>query len=127
PERVRHYLQSTANLQFFELYNIADLKEPLQSADKAMSDYLNGKGTTDTSHALSTDTSYVGTGHAAADTVNRKATDTSAAALAGNKRVDSATIKKNANPILTILQPVQPQQDQSGKTQYPAAIGYIRA
>ncbi len=43
PERVRHYLQSTANLQFFEVYNIADIAEPLQSADKAMSDYLNGK------------------------------------------------------------------------------------
>ena len=127
PERVRHYLQSTANLQFFEVYNIADLAEPLQSADKAMSDYLNGKGTNaDTSHALSTDTSYIGTGHAG-DTVNRKAKDTGTAAIAANKPVDSATIKKNANPILSILQPVQPQQDQSGKQQFPAIIGYIRA
>ena len=125
PERVRHYLQSTANLQFFEVYNIADLAEPLQSADKAMSDFMNGKGTTDTALALKADTTNAVTALSTDST--RKANDTSAPTMAANKPVDSATIKKNANPILSILQPVQPQQDQSGRTQYPAFIGYIRA
>jgi SecD/SecF fusion protein len=42
PDRVRKYLQSTANLQFWELYNIAQLSGPLQNADKALQNYLNG-------------------------------------------------------------------------------------
>jgi SecD/SecF fusion protein len=39
PERVRKYLQSTANLQFFELYNIAELTNSLVEADKALAAY----------------------------------------------------------------------------------------
>ncbi|TKK66708.1 protein translocase subunit SecDF [Ilyomonas limi] len=125
PERVRHYLQSTANLQFFEVYNIAELAEPLQSADQAMSDYLNGKNKLDTLSTLKSDTTAIGTA-LSADTV-KHTTDTATAAIAANKPVDSTTIKKNANPILSILQPVQPQQDRDGRMQYPAFIGYIRA
>jgi SecD/SecF fusion protein len=42
PERVRKYLQSTANLQFWELYNLGELVNPVQNADKALQNYLNG-------------------------------------------------------------------------------------
>ena len=129
PERVRHYLQSTANLQFFEVYNIADIAEPLQSADQAMSDYLNGKKTLDTLSTLNKDTTAIGTA-LTTDSVKFNAKDSNVAAATdtnNNKTVDSAAIFKNQHPILSILQPVQPQQDQSGKVQYPAFIGYIRA
>src|SRR6266496_2919665 len=51
PERVRRYLQSTANLQFFEVYNVGDIAEALQSADKAVSDYLKGTSASDTTVA----------------------------------------------------------------------------
>ena len=128
PERVRHYLQSTANLQFFEVYNIADLAEPLKSADQAMSDYLNGKNMVDTLSTLKSDTTAIGSA-LSADTVKHTANDTGTAAIAiaANKPLDSTTIKKNANPILSIMQPVQPQQDKDGRMQYQAFIGYIRA
>jgi SecD/SecF fusion protein len=58
PERVRKYLQSTANLQFFEVYNIADLNENINAAQKALSDYLKGTtaSSTDTTAKLSADT-----------------------------------------------------------------------
>jgi SecD/SecF fusion protein len=49
PDRVRKYLQSTANLQFWEVYNIADLSASIQAADKAMQNYLNGVSSGDTS------------------------------------------------------------------------------
>ena len=49
PERVRKYLQSTANLQFWEVYNIGELSASIQSADKAMENYLNGVSAGDTS------------------------------------------------------------------------------
>ncbi|HTQ63734.1 MAG TPA: protein translocase subunit SecDF [Puia sp.] len=42
PDRVRNYLQSTANLQFWEVYNIGQLQASLQNADKVLQDYLNG-------------------------------------------------------------------------------------
>jgi len=42
PERVRNYLQSTANLQFWEVYNLGQLSGPIQAADKALQNYMNG-------------------------------------------------------------------------------------
>ncbi|MFZ4449140.1 hypothetical protein, partial [Klebsiella pneumoniae] len=43
-ERVRAYLQSTANLQFFEVYTLEskDLQSAIVAADKSIQDYLNG-------------------------------------------------------------------------------------
>jgi SecD/SecF fusion protein len=48
-ERVRKYLQSSANLQFWEVYNIHDLMTGIQNADKALENYLNGRAANDTS------------------------------------------------------------------------------
>ncbi len=47
-ERVRKLLQASANLQFWEVYNISELAGALQNADKAVSDYLSGISATDT-------------------------------------------------------------------------------
>ncbi|MES1225551.1 MAG: protein translocase subunit SecDF, partial [Bacteroidota bacterium] len=49
PDRVRKYSQSTANLQFWEVYSINDIITPIQNADKALEAYLNGKNPADTS------------------------------------------------------------------------------
>jgi SecD/SecF fusion protein len=44
PDRVRKYLQSTANLQFFEVYTLNDqsMATAIQAADKALEVYLYG-------------------------------------------------------------------------------------
>ena len=42
PDRVRKYLQSSANLQFWEVYNISELATPFQNAEKILQKYLNG-------------------------------------------------------------------------------------
>jgi len=42
PDRVRKYLQSSANLQFWEVYNINELSNSLQNADNILQKYLNG-------------------------------------------------------------------------------------
>ena len=47
-QRVRKLLQASANLQFWEVYNISELSGALQNADKAVSDYLSGISATDT-------------------------------------------------------------------------------
>ncbi|HTB51961.1 MAG TPA: protein translocase subunit SecDF [Ferruginibacter sp.] len=41
-ERVRRNLQSAANLQFWEVYNVDQLNTSLQNADKSLSAYLSG-------------------------------------------------------------------------------------
>ncbi|HTC01102.1 MAG TPA: protein translocase subunit SecDF [Ferruginibacter sp.] len=41
-ERVRKYLQSAANLQFWEVYNIGELSTSLDNVDKGLAAYLSG-------------------------------------------------------------------------------------
>jgi SecD/SecF fusion protein len=102
-ERVRSYLQSTANLQFFEVYTFesTDLQNGIVAADKAVQDMLEGA-------PVVADTA------AAKDTAAKKATAT---------LKDSA----NANPIARLVQFTQPYNDGAGKPVFPAAIGYIQS
>ena len=55
PERVRRFLQSTANLQFWEVYTFADLGQGLQKADKALDTYLFSPNKLKDSAALAAD------------------------------------------------------------------------
>ncbi|MBC7534876.1 MAG: protein translocase subunit SecDF [Ferruginibacter sp.] len=48
PERVRKFLQSSANLQFWEVYRIDELATSIQTADKNLQNYLNGVSSSDT-------------------------------------------------------------------------------
>ena len=48
PVRVRKYLQSSANLQFWEVYRIDELRAALQQADNNLHNYLNGVQAGDT-------------------------------------------------------------------------------
>ena len=52
--RVRKYLQSSANLQFWEVYRIDELKTPIETADKNLQNYLNGINSGDTAKANDT-------------------------------------------------------------------------
>ena len=95
PDRVRKYLQSTANLQFWEVYNVGEISSSIQSADKALQNYLNG---------VKADTSAT----ARTDSANKK---------------DTSTLAANANPLFHALHFIQPQQDpKTGQPRYSAAI-----
>ncbi len=111
PERIRKYLQSTANLQFWEVYNTGELRDQLVAADKSLQGYLNGVKV-DTAKAVN-DTSAN-----SKDTTGGK----SVAGGAGNKApaADSA----NANPLFRVMLPADGRQDQkTGQPQYYAFIG----
>src|SRR5580704_6129447 len=93
PERVNKYLQATANLQFWELYNIHDLQNSIVSADKSLQNYLNG------------------------------VKDTATLSKNDSTKNDTTTSALNQNPLLRKLQFLQPTQDQkTGAQQYPAPI-----
>jgi len=70
PDRVRKYLQSTANLQFWEVYNLGDLANAFTNADRALEKYLNG--VKEDSAALRKDSIRAATG----DTTTEKDTTT---------------------------------------------------
>ena len=94
PDRVRRYLQSTANLQFWEVYNTGELGASIQNADKSLQNYLNGV----------------------------KA-DTSATGKADSAKKDTSGLAANQNPLLRILHFIPPQQDpKTGQQRYSAAI-----
>lgn len=102
PDRVRKYLQSTANLQFFEVYTLNDqaIVNALQNADKALETYLygsDGKGGIDSTATAATDTT-------------------------GNLS-DSARKANQVNPLFRVLVPNQPYQDESGKAVFGASLG----
>jgi SecD/SecF fusion protein len=127
-ERVRAFLQSTANLQFFEVYTFEskELQTGILAADKAVEDYLNGVKATDTSKAApAADTAKTATAAAKTDT-GKTAT---LSAIAGNTKpaakTDTAKLNANKNPIGRLIQFSQPYAGQDGKAVYPASIGYI--
>ncbi len=93
PERVRNYLQSTANLQFWEVYNLGELAAPLQNADRALQNYLNGEK------------------------------DTATTAKNDSTKKDTVGSALNQNPLLRVLHPAQPQQDAKGQERFYAFIG----
>jgi SecD/SecF fusion protein len=103
PERVRKYLTSTANLQFWEVYNVGELATSLQNADKALQNYLNG---------VKTDT-----------TANTSDTSAVAKAAAAKKDTTANSTAANQNPLLRLMPPIQPQQDpKTGQPRYFSAI-----
>jgi SecD/SecF fusion protein len=104
PERVRKYLQSSANLQFWEVYNIGDLDKQIEAADKALQNYLNGvTPVKDTTAKLDS---------------TKKASDTTA-------KADTTKAKANDKPLISVVHFIAPQQDKSGKQYFPAALANV--
>ena len=95
PERVRKYLQSTANLQFWEVYTTGDqdFVNAMIASDKALSDYLSS--------------------------INKP--DSTIASLADTSKTDTAN--KVTNALFAKLNPAQPYRDEAGNTSYPSYIG----
>lgn len=126
-ERVRHFLQSTANLQFFEVYTFEskELQNGLVAADKAVEDYLDGIKPTDTTAAKVKDTTAKATAVNKADTGKTTTLSSIAKAETPAAKKDSATLNANKNPLGHLIQFTQPYQGSDGKVVYPAAIGYV--
>jgi SecD/SecF fusion protein len=110
PERVRRYLQSTANLQFFEVYTLEDpaIVTGLQNADKALETYLFGSKQ---STVVAPDS-----GQAKPDTGLAKI-DTSA------KVNDSLANANRQNPLFRVMMPAQPYQNEQGQQEFGSLIG----
>ncbi|HTL08599.1 MAG TPA: hypothetical protein VL307_10095, partial [Chitinophagaceae bacterium] len=124
PERVRKYLQSTANLQFFEVYNISEISPSLEAADKALTAILGGKSATDTTTATATP-----------DSATAAKPDTSLAALLkkdSSKKQTAAAAPALQYPLIKYFnagfvrnKDGQPAKDANGNIIYTGVLGYV--
>ncbi|TAF52914.1 MAG: protein translocase subunit SecDF, partial [Sphingobacteriia bacterium] len=129
-ERVRSYLQSTANLQFL-VYTLEskDIQEGLMAADKTVQAYLNGNQPA----AKPADTASAAPVAAAPATKDTGKTATLSAlektspAAGATVKADSLLAKQNENPILRLVQITQPYQGPNGQAVFPAALGYVQS
>lgn len=122
PERVRRYLQSTANLQFFEVYNISELDRSLEAADKALAAALKGtSATVDTIAApVGVETTTAGADTSSLANVLKGSGDT---ASTGTPQTMEAA--RAANPLLATVQFVAPQQGPDGRPAYAPYLGFV--
>ena len=131
PERVRKYLQSTANLQFFEVYNISELDRSLDAANKALAIALNGTTPAAPVTPVPADTAATQATTPAdttsADTANKSLADVlkgSADTSKGAAQTPSAAA--NANPLLSIIQFIPPQDaNKDGRPEYYPNIAFV--
>lgn len=128
--RVRNYLQSSANLQFWEVYKIDEIEKELEKADGIFYTMMGGR-------AAKTDSATAKTGDSTIAKVDSAGTkDTSGfqkftsndsngnspdTALASTQN-QAEEAKKH---LFGYLQPAQGQQDKAGKVYYPSNIGYV--
>jgi SecD/SecF fusion protein len=125
PERVRRYLQSTANLQFFEVYNLGDVDASMMNAEKAVFDYLGGtKPSTDTAATVDT-TKSTPAPKQTGDTGNKASGKVSDLAGGGNKTTSKAN-NIDSFPIRRLVQFTPPEQ-KDNKVLFPAALGFVRS
>ena len=126
-ERVRNYLQSTANLQFWEVYTLAD---PNYSAgwQKTIESFNIKYGGVKDTAAKNDTTAKVDTAGKKVDTTRPKTlseeigkTDTD---TAGKINTDVATTGNTFDKYLD-ASGYQPYQEKDGKVVYPSAVGSI--
>ncbi len=126
-ERVRKLLQSSANLQFWEVYNIQELGGNIDKADGVFYTMMGGKAKADTTKAADTTKQTT----ARADTTKKDTSGGSLATLEGDDTTaatpetattDEADAKKHLYGYIQFF--AQPYQE-DGKTRFPAAIGSV--
>jgi len=121
PERVRKYLQATANLQFLELYNIGELDKPLGDAEKALKDYYTGVISTPTGK----DTVATPSASGALVDTNKTATIGELVSTGSSKAADTVKAAKTDASLFRVFQPVGPQQGQDGRQSFAPYLGFV--
>ena len=123
PERIRKVLQSTANLQFFEVYNISELSNSLEAADKALTTVLSGAKAADT--ATKPETAKNEKVDSGINIILKKDTGKKAAADVADTKIQYPLIKF-FNAGFARDKNGQPLKDNSGNIQYTGILGYVQ-
>jgi SecD/SecF fusion protein len=128
-ERVRNFLQSSANLQFWELYNINEIGNSLTNAERAFNTLMSASGNAADTTTISRDTSRTQTVDTAAkpDTgalaqLTPSGRDTSSKGIDTLAR-QQADAKKSLGGYIAFN--TQSYPDEDGVQRLPAAIGNV--
>ena len=124
PDRVRNYLQATASLEFYEVYNDNRFLDAFNAADEALEKYLASDGKLMVEDTAKADTNAVAAAATPDTTAKTPDTSGSLSSLMNDAQPaagkDSASLAKGKNPLRTIL------SAQPDKNSYDiAAVGYI--
>ena len=117
-ERVRKYLQASANLQFWEVYNLGELQDEFIAAEKAFGDMMSGVDTTKTTTA-------------AGDTTNQKKDSLGILSDVLNQTPDTSAQKPlsadKRRSLGEYIQFASPYADpQTNAQRWPAPVGYVK-
>ncbi|HTE10651.1 MAG TPA: protein translocase subunit SecDF, partial [Chitinophagaceae bacterium] len=123
PERVRKVLQSTANLQFFEVYNINELSQSLEAADKSLTTILSGTKTTDTAAKAAETAKNETPKDSSLDVLLKKDTTKKPKAVADANL--QYPLIKYFNAGFVRGKDGQPAKDNSGNIIYTGNLGYV--
>ncbi len=125
-ERVRKFLQTSANLQFWEVYNLGELAQELQAADQAFTALMSGKSVTDTATATTAKADTTGNKK---DTTKKDANITDLLTPGQTQTQSTATQQSvSADPRKRLgeyIQFVQQYPDAQNQPRWPAPIGYV--
>jgi len=125
--RVRNYLQSSANLQFWEVYQLPEIGAEYNKADAAFFALMGGKN-------AKTDSTSKGDSSIAKDSnslndsndLAKFSNDTNKIADTGSKVASQQDQLQEARKHLYAwLMPGQPYKEANGKERYPASIGKV--
>jgi SecD/SecF fusion protein len=128
PERVRKKLQSSANLQFYEVYTLQNFGETFIDIEKAVAAYLNG---TDTATTIQKDSASTGTTVTADSNKVGSIADLGTGKDSSGKKTSTASLSsedsaRRVAPLRVLMSVAQPIQDEkTGKVSYRSPIGYI--
>ena len=123
PERVRKYLQSTAHLQFFEVYNISELSPSLEAADKSLTAILSGTKTGDSTTKAET---------AKSDNPTKDSSLNAILKTDSGKKTPTVADTKVQYPLIRFFnggfardKNGQAAKDQNGNVIYTGYLGYV--
>ena len=126
PDRVRKFLQSTANLQFFEVYNIGELDKSLEAADKALAITLNGSKKSPDSTTAKQDSAAQGAVATGATAGGDSSLSDKIKAAAGKQPTASTNTPVNEHPLVTAIRFIAPRDDnKDGRMEYPSMLAVV--
>lgn len=120
-ERVRKYLQASANLEFWEVYNYPDIVNAFQKADLAFNTIMSGAKVADTTK--NADTTQIDTSKQASEKLSEIITGTQQIPENPSAADSLNTQQRSLREYIQITQGYQ--NPQTGEVSYPAAFGYV--
>jgi SecD/SecF fusion protein len=130
-ERVRKYLQSSANLQFWEVYTLGEqaLQTGLQKADETYKVLVGGgavaKNVIDTTKPVVPDTTKNKRPDVPKVDTNKGIKKFSDVTGNDKKTVDTPGNKSTTRSLFELLSPSQPRRLDDGSTKFSSEIGYV--